>query len=253
MITSLYRLVFKNLLKRGLEQKFRYFNAGKSLSSEEAQEVIALNQPYYEKKLGEELDLAFVVLKEKAPWLNPLSWLFFTAVCVCAVGLTFSTSGNWLMATSLGAGALALGIVAWILFKSTKFVYATLEDSLQNTPASFMIFQIPLCLIQVQLAFGMLIMGAFTHNIFSVITSMSLLVIAVVTQFTAMSNYILRLELRNLDAEGIREFMKSTAPLYSHATKAWLLSETMEGANISVGMLQAMQGKERRGDADATI
>lgn len=245
MITPLYRLAFKPLLKRGLKQKFRYFNAGKSLSTEEAQEVISLNQPYYEQKLEQELDLAFEVLKVKTPWLNALSWAFLISVLVCVGSLMLSSLGDWLMAVSLAAGAMSFGIVIWLLLKYTNLLNSTLSDSLGNTPAASMAIQIPICLIQVQLAFGLLVVGSFTHNISSFISGTSLLAIAVITQYTAMINFITRLEMRSLDSAGVREFMQKTAPLYSRASKAWLLSESMEGANISVGILQAMQGKDR--------
>jgi hypothetical protein len=248
MITPLYRLSFKPLLKHGLKQKFKYVNKGKSLSSDEAQEVLSLNLPYYEEKLQQELDLAFDLLKKKAPWLNTLSWLFVLALFICAGSLLLWPLSDSFMALTLAAGIMAFGIVIGLLIKGTRLFSSKLVDDAENTPARLIAIQIPLCLTQVQLALGVFASGVITLSILSIITAISIFVIAVSTQLSAMTNFILRLDLRVLDQDEVREYIKNTAPLYSCASKAWLLSESMEGMNLSVGIIQSMQGKDRTSD-----
>lgn len=249
MITPLYRFAFKPLFRRGLKQKFKYFNEGKSLTSEEAQEVLSLNLPYYERVLQQELDLAFDLLKIKAPWLNTLSWLFVFALLICAGSVLLSPLHDWFMGLGLVAGLLAFGIVIFLMIKNSTLFNSKLQGGAENRPARLMATQIPLCLTQVQLAVGIFMTGSLTLSIFSIITSLSIFVIAVVTQLSAMSHFIMRLDLRMLDQNEVREFIKSTDPLYSHASKAWLLSESMAGISLSVGVLQAMQCKDRPSDA----
>jgi hypothetical protein len=244
MITPLYRFAFKPILRLGLKQKFKYFSLAKSLSSEEAKEVLSLNLPYYEQKLQHELDLAFDLLKIKAPWLNPVSWLFVLALLVCAGSAQLRPLSDGFMALSLVAGLTAVGIVIWLLFKCSRLIKSKLVKG-ENTPASLIASQIPMCLIHVQLAIGVFTSGLLTLSILSIITSLSIFVIAVSTQLTAMSNVILQLDMKVLDQNEVREFIKNTAPLYSQTSKAWLLSEAMEGMRLSLSAIQFMQCQNR--------
>lgn len=241
MITLLYRKIFAFTLKKQLARNFAYFCAGKSMTAEQRSLLIEQNTSFYTSKMMGELDKATADLKKRLPWLDLAAWGFLLAGLVCIGAVTARSLTDLSLPIALGSGTIGFAIITLLLVKSTNLFNTTLDENRIRSPASSIEVQIPLCLIQILLGVALLMVGALTHNVSSIISSIAILSMSIVTQYTGMSNFLIMFESRPLSYEETREFLSATPGLYTRAAKAWLLDESMEGATLNVGSLQRLQ------------
>ncbi|MBI6882427.1 hypothetical protein [Pseudomonas putida] len=254
MITKLYRKLFTHLLTKQLRKKFLCYSAGRSMNLEQHNQVIGLNQRFYETKLMAELETALSEVKHETPWLEVCAWVYAVCAVLCCVCLMVPTDSIIPRLGALTLGGISFGIVIWLLLRATSLFQPERVERLElSSPAACISIQIPLALIQILLAIGLIIVGGFTHSASSLISGTTLIIMSYVTQYTAMSNYIRRFEVVPLDPAGVREFVKATQELYSRASKTWLLNESMEGASLNIGAIQGLQCEGFQQREDGTL
>lgn len=245
MITLLYRKIFAFTLQKQLAKNFAYFCAGKSMTAEQQAMLTEQNTSFYSSKMKAEFDQATAELKNRQPWLDLVSWAYLIAAFVCSGAVIVGSYSNLALPIALVAGMIGFGIITFLLVTSTKLFNVPLDESRIRSPASSIAVQIPLCLIQILLGIGLLMIGALTHNVSSIISAIAILGMSGVMQYTAMSNFLVLFESRPLAYEETKEFLKATPGLYTRTAKAWLLDESMEGATLNIGSLQRLQGFDK--------
>lgn len=251
MITPLYRKVFELILKKQLRRNFACFCAGQAMTDAQASKLISQNEAFYTAKMKEELASGMALIKRRLPWLDLASWSFVLSLVVCASCMLLMTYSELAMPFMLASAALCFGVVTTLLLFGIKIHEVTIDEGTIRRPASAISVQMPLFLIQAMLGASLCVVGALTHSFSSVISGSAVLTMSAVTQYAAMSNFLMLFESRDLTYEETREFLQATPGLYSRDSKAWLLEESMEGASLKIGTLQRLQSFKDSSDADA--
>jgi hypothetical protein len=247
MINVLYRNLFPLLLKKHLTRNFGYFAEGQVMTVEQKSRLIDLNSRFYTEKMMGELDRGFLELKQTQPFINTLSWLFLTCALFCVGAIVILPHNNGSLMVAMGSGGLAFGILIYVLARGFRILNSRIHDP-DMTPASSIATQIPLYLIQCFIGISLVLVGALTHNVSSIISAVAILTMGVVTQYTAVSNFLMMFQGQRLSYEGIREFMNATKGLYPSRAKAWLMEESMDGRHFTIRSLQMMQGFDAEAD-----
>jgi hypothetical protein len=242
MFTQLYSAVFNKIVQRNLGRWLTCSVGSHYTDAAQREEVIKLNRSVYEEKLPEALAVANQRLKKKIPWLNAAFLLYLVAAITCMATLNKAPESKSFLVTTMISGGVAISILFWMLGKFSGVLNSFAEEAINNSPASFMVFQLPLFVLQMMLVFAMLMSGILTLKFMPCISGISLLILALFTQYRAVHMFVERFESQELDNGLFRHFMMATSSLYSRSIKGKILTDAMEGQIYTIKSLQALQG-----------
>lgn len=256
MFTQLYAAGFNKIVQRNLGIWLTCSVGSHYTDAAQREEVIKLNRSVYEEKLPEALAMATQRLKKKMPWLNAACLMYLVAAITCMVTLNKAPESTAFLVTTMISGGIAVVILFALLAKFSSALNSFIEEPIRNSPSSFMVFQLPLFVLQMMLAFAMLMSGILTLKFMPCFSGIALLILALFTQYRAAHMFVERFESQELDNELFRYFMMATSSLYSRNTKGKILSDAMEGQVFTIKALQTLQcvsGIHTQTDMDALL
>jgi hypothetical protein len=242
MFTQLYAAVFNKIVQRNLGMWLTRSVGMHYADAAQREDVLKLNRSVYEEKLPEELAMAIQRLGKKMPWLNVAFLVYLIAAITCMATLNKAPESTEFLMTTMISGGVAVVILFAMLANFSGVFNSAIEESIRHSPASFMVIQIPMFVLQMMLAFAMLLSGILTLKFMPCFSGIVLLIVALFTQYRAVHMFVERFESQELDKALFRHFMMATSSLYSRNVKGKILDEAMEGQIFTIKSLQALQG-----------